>query len=156
MYRWSWVVEDSDSISPLESCCASAGQHPTPYLPSQLLPSQKLSVRKRRPSHPAYKRPERKIDIAATISLTYKFTRVSTVVPLLYGRFVSCIQLFLQYDSVCPQGVTQQVTHRVAPLLTGTTYGDNVRLLNSVIQVRHNQAFIIKMYFRSSAITECC
>ncbi|XP_074526057.1 ectopic P granules protein 5 homolog isoform X2 [Halichoeres trimaculatus] len=50
------------------------------------------------------------------------------------AQFVSCIQLFLQYDSVCPQGVTQQVTHRVAPLLTGTTYGDNVRLLNSVIQ----------------------
>uniref|UniRef100_A0A3P8W6G9 Ectopic P-granules autophagy protein 5 homolog (C. elegans) n=1 Tax=Cynoglossus semilaevis TaxID=244447 RepID=A0A3P8W6G9_CYNSE len=49
-------------------------------------------------------------------------------------QFVSCVQLFLQYDSVCPQGVTQQVTHRVAPLLTGTTYGDNVRLLNSVIQ----------------------
>lgn len=54
------------------------------------------------------------------------------------GRFVSCVQLFLQYDSVCPQGVTQQVTHRVAPLLTGTTYGDNVRLLNSVIQVCHH------------------
>lgn len=52
-----------------------------------------------------------------------------------FPRFVSCIQLFLQYDSVCPQGVTQQVTHRVAPLLTGTTYGDNVRLLNSAIQV---------------------
>lgn len=50
------------------------------------------------------------------------------------SQFVSCIQLFLQYDSVCPQGVTQQVTHRVAPLLTGTTYGDHVRLLNSVIQ----------------------
>ncbi|XP_067375939.1 ectopic P granules protein 5 homolog isoform X2 [Channa argus] len=50
------------------------------------------------------------------------------------SQFVSCIQLFLQYDSVCPQGVTQQVTHRVAPLLTGTTYGENVRLLNSVIQ----------------------
>ncbi|KAM9858500.1 ectopic P granules protein 5 homolog [Aulostomus maculatus] len=50
------------------------------------------------------------------------------------SQFVSCIQLFLQYDSVCPQGVTQQVTHRVAPLLTGTNYGDNVRLLNSVIQ----------------------
>lgn len=49
-------------------------------------------------------------------------------------QFVSCIQVFLQSDSVCPQGVTQQVTHRVAPLLTGTTYGDNVRLLNSVIQ----------------------
>ncbi|XP_068594938.1 ectopic P granules protein 5 homolog [Brachionichthys hirsutus] len=50
------------------------------------------------------------------------------------SQFVSCIQLFLQYDSMCPQGVTQQVTHRVAPLLTGTTYGDNIRLLNSVIQ----------------------
>ncbi|XP_077571693.1 ectopic P granules protein 5 homolog [Stigmatopora nigra] len=50
------------------------------------------------------------------------------------AQFLSCIQLFLQYDSVCPQGVTQQVTHRVAPLLTGTVYGDNVRLLNSVIQ----------------------
>lgn len=50
-------------------------------------------------------------------------------------RFVSCVQLFLQCDSVCPQSVTQQVTHRVAPLLVGGTYGDNVRLLNSVIQV---------------------
>ncbi|KAM4576445.1 ectopic P granules protein 5 homolog [Odontesthes bonariensis] len=50
------------------------------------------------------------------------------------SQFVSCIQLFLQYDSVCPQGVAQQVTHRVAPLLTGTSYGDNVRLLNSMIQ----------------------
>ncbi|KAM8886889.1 ectopic P granules protein 5 homolog [Spinachia spinachia] len=50
------------------------------------------------------------------------------------SEFVSCIQLFLQYDSLCPQGVTQQVTHRVAPLLTGTTYGDIVRHLNSVIQ----------------------
>ena len=49
--------------------------------------------------------------------------------------FVSCVQLFLQSDSVCPQGVTQQVTHRVAPLLVGGAYGDNVRLLNSVIQV---------------------
>ncbi|XP_046871698.1 ectopic P granules protein 5 homolog [Hypomesus transpacificus] len=49
-------------------------------------------------------------------------------------QFVDCVQLFLQCDSVCPQGVTQQVTHRVAPLLTGATYGDNVRLLNSVIQ----------------------
>lgn len=48
--------------------------------------------------------------------------------------FLGCVQLFLQCDSVCPQGVTQQVTHRVAPLLTGATYGDNVRLLNSVIQ----------------------
>ncbi|KAK7934057.1 hypothetical protein WMY93_004953 [Mugilogobius chulae] len=50
------------------------------------------------------------------------------------SQFVSCIQTFLQSDSVCPQGVTQHVTHRVAPLFTGNTYGDNVRLLNSVIQ----------------------
>lgn len=50
------------------------------------------------------------------------------------SQFVSCIQTFLQCDSVCPQGVTQQVTHRVAPLFTGAIYGDNVRLLNSVIQ----------------------
>uniref|UniRef100_A0A674F4B4 Ectopic P-granules autophagy protein 5 homolog (C. elegans) n=1 Tax=Salmo trutta TaxID=8032 RepID=A0A674F4B4_SALTR len=49
-------------------------------------------------------------------------------------QFVGCIQLFLQCDGVCPQGVTQQVTHRVAPLFTGGTYGDMVRLLNSVIQ----------------------
>lgn len=63
----------------------------------------------------------------------------------LHSRFVSCIQLFLQYDSVCPQGVTQQVTHRVAPLLTGTTYGDNVRLLNSVIQVCHT-GFYYEVY----------
>lgn len=55
----------------------------------------------------------------------------------IYTRFVSCIQLFLQYDSVCPQGVTQHVTHRVAPLLTGATYGDNIRLLNSIIAVCH-------------------
>ncbi|XP_061134077.1 ectopic P granules protein 5 homolog [Syngnathus typhle] len=68
---------------------------------------------------------------------------LDTILPQIYplsfylvnnSQFVSCIQLFLQYDSVCPQGVTQHVTHRVAPLLTGTTYGDNVRLLNSVIQ----------------------
>uniref|UniRef100_A0A4W5M5U7 Uncharacterized protein n=1 Tax=Hucho hucho TaxID=62062 RepID=A0A4W5M5U7_9TELE len=50
-------------------------------------------------------------------------------------QFVGCVQLFLQCDGVCPQGVTQQVTHRVAPLFTGGTYGDMVRLLNSVIQV---------------------
>lgn len=76
-----------------------------------------------------------------------------TVVPLFFARFVSCIQLFLQYDSVCPQGVTQQVTHRVAPLLTGTTYGDNVRLLNSVIQVCHNEP---KVHVRFSVITDNC
>ena len=58
-----------------------------------------------------------------------------SLLVLLVPSFVSLVQLFLQSDSVCPQGVTQQVTHRVAPLLTGAAYGDNVRLLNSVIQV---------------------
>lgn len=75
--------------------------------------------------------------------------------PSVDARFVSCIQLFLQYDSVCPQGVTQQVTHRVAPLFTGTTYGDNVRLLNSVIQVCHKESLFdnkYTVYFRSSVI----
>lgn len=60
-------------------------------------------------------------------------------------RFVSCIQLFLQYDSVCPQGVTQQVTHRVAPLLTGATYGDNIRLLNSIIMVCHHELSLLSL-----------
>ncbi|MBN3301121.1 EPG5 protein, partial [Amia calva] len=49
-------------------------------------------------------------------------------------QFLSCIQLFLQSDSVVPQGMTQQVTHKVTQHLTGATYGENVKLLNSVIQ----------------------
>ncbi|KAG9355088.1 hypothetical protein JZ751_001801 [Albula glossodonta] len=49
-------------------------------------------------------------------------------------QFLSCIQLFLQLDSGTPQGVTQQVTHKVAQHLIGTSHGENVKLLNSVIQ----------------------
>lgn len=43
--------------------------------------------------------------------------------------------MFLQLDSGTPQGVTQQVTHKVAQHLIGTSHGENVKLLNSVIQV---------------------
>ncbi|KAI1900325.1 hypothetical protein AGOR_G00048810 [Albula goreensis] len=49
-------------------------------------------------------------------------------------QFLSCIQLFLQLDSGTPQGVTQQVTHKVAQHLIGTSHGENVKLLNSIIQ----------------------
>ncbi|KAJ8405585.1 hypothetical protein AAFF_G00315650 [Aldrovandia affinis] len=50
-------------------------------------------------------------------------------------QFLSCIQLFLQLDSGIPQGVTQQVTHKVTQHLIGTSHGENVKLLNSVIQI---------------------
>uniref|UniRef100_A0A673TGY1 Ectopic P-granules autophagy protein 5 homolog n=1 Tax=Suricata suricatta TaxID=37032 RepID=A0A673TGY1_SURSU len=49
-------------------------------------------------------------------------------------QFLSHLLLFLHLDSGVPQGVTQQVTHKVAQHLTGTSYGDNVKLLNSMIQ----------------------
>ncbi|GAB1301887.1 Ectopic P granules protein 5 homolog [Apodemus speciosus] len=49
-------------------------------------------------------------------------------------QFLSNLLLFLQLDSGVPQGVTQQVTHRVAQHLTGAIHGDNVKLLNSMIQ----------------------
>nr|XP_020841414.1 ectopic P granules protein 5 homolog isoform X1 [Phascolarctos cinereus] len=48
--------------------------------------------------------------------------------------FLSYLHLFLHLDSGIPQGVTQQVTHKVAQHLTGTNYGENVKLLNSMIQ----------------------
>lgn len=51
-------------------------------------------------------------------------------------QFLSNLLLFLHLDSGVPQGVTQQVTHRVAHHLTGAIHGDNVKLLNSMIQVR--------------------
>lgn len=51
-------------------------------------------------------------------------------------RFLSHLLLFLHLDSGVPQGVTQQVTHKVAQHLTGASHGDNVKLLNSMIQVR--------------------
>ncbi len=50
-------------------------------------------------------------------------------------RFLSCIQLFLQLDSGGSQGVTQQVTQKVAQHLIGTSTCENIKLLNSVIQV---------------------
>ncbi|XP_006973919.1 ectopic P granules protein 5 homolog isoform X1 [Peromyscus maniculatus bairdii] len=49
-------------------------------------------------------------------------------------QFMSNLLLFLHLDSGVPQGVTQQVTHKVAQHLTGTSHGDNVKLLNSMIQ----------------------
>ncbi|XP_043934118.1 ectopic P granules protein 5 homolog [Protopterus annectens] len=49
-------------------------------------------------------------------------------------KFLSCIQHFIQLDSGVPQGMTQQVTQKVTQHLTGANYGDNIRLLNSMIQ----------------------
>ncbi|EPY81874.1 ectopic P granules protein 5-like protein, partial [Camelus ferus] len=49
-------------------------------------------------------------------------------------RFLSHLLLFLHLDSGVPQGVTQQVTHKVAQHLMGASHGDNVKLLNSMIQ----------------------
>ncbi|XP_006144470.1 ectopic P granules protein 5 homolog [Tupaia chinensis] len=49
-------------------------------------------------------------------------------------QFLSHLLLFLHLDSGVPQGVTQQVTHKVAQHLTGASNGDNVKLLNSMIQ----------------------
>ncbi|GAB0202585.1 hypothetical protein GRJ2_002724100 [Grus japonensis] len=43
-------------------------------------------------------------------------------------------QLFLHLDSGVPQGVTQQVTHKVTQHLTGVSYGENYKLLSSMIQ----------------------
>lgn len=56
--------------------------------------------------------------------------------PCVLRRFLSHLLLFLHLDSGVPQGVTQQVTHKVAQHLTGASHGDNVKLLNSMIQVR--------------------
>ncbi|KFV98538.1 Ectopic P granules protein 5, partial [Eurypyga helias] len=65
------------------------------------------------------------------------------IVPLFYScqyyllkneQFLSYVQLFLHLDSGVPQGVTQQVTHKVTQHLTGVSYGENVKLLNSMIQ----------------------
>ncbi|KAM4841336.1 ectopic P granules protein 5 homolog isoform 2-T2 [Thomomys bottae] len=49
-------------------------------------------------------------------------------------QFLSHLLLFLHLDSGVPQGVTQQVTHKVAQHLTGGSHGDNLKLLNSMIQ----------------------
>ncbi|NXJ06901.1 EPG5 protein, partial [Odontophorus gujanensis] len=49
-------------------------------------------------------------------------------------QFLSHVQLFLHLDSGVPQGVTQQVTHKVTQHLTGVNYGENIKLLSSMIQ----------------------
>ncbi|XP_012860183.2 ectopic P granules protein 5 homolog isoform X2 [Echinops telfairi] len=49
-------------------------------------------------------------------------------------QFLSHFLLFLHLDSGVPQGVTQQVTHKVAQHLTGASHGDNVKLLSGMIQ----------------------
>lgn len=54
-------------------------------------------------------------------------------------RFLSYVELFLHLDSGVPQGVTQQVTHKVTQHLTGVNYGENVKLLSSMIQVRNKK-----------------
>lgn len=48
--------------------------------------------------------------------------------------------------------MTQQVTHKVTQHLTGASYGENVKLLNSMIQVRrlkkknkHNKTVVGEM-----------
>ncbi|NXK38181.1 EPG5 protein, partial [Piprites chloris] len=65
------------------------------------------------------------------------------ILPLFYScqyyllkneQFLSYIQLFLHLDTGVPQGVTQQVTHKVTQHLTGVNYGENVKLLSSMIQ----------------------
>uniref|UniRef100_A0A8C0FDI8 Ectopic P-granules autophagy protein 5 homolog n=1 Tax=Bubo bubo TaxID=30461 RepID=A0A8C0FDI8_BUBBB len=65
------------------------------------------------------------------------------ILPLFYScqyyllkneQFLSYVQLFLHLDSGVPQGVTQQVTHKVTQHLTGVSYGENVKLLSSMIQ----------------------
>ncbi|KAL8204232.1 UNVERIFIED_CONTAM: Ectopic P granules protein 5, partial [Gekko kuhli] len=65
------------------------------------------------------------------------------VLPLFYPcqfyllkneQFLSYLHQFLQLDSGVPQGMTQQVTRTVAQHLTGTSYGENIKLLNSMIQ----------------------
>ncbi|KAA0717308.1 Ectopic P granules protein 5 -like protein [Triplophysa tibetana] len=68
---------------------------------------------------------------------------LENILPLVYNcqfyllkneQFISCIQLFLQLDS-WTQGVTQQVTQKVTQHLIGTSTCENIKLLNSVIQV---------------------
>ncbi|MGH0172201.1 UNVERIFIED_CONTAM: hypothetical protein FKN15_063006 [Acipenser sinensis] len=54
--------------------------------------------------------------------------------------FLYSIQLFLQLDSGTPQGMAQQVTNKVTQHLTGASYGENVKLLNSVIQAHVSES----------------
>ncbi|XP_078406611.1 ectopic P granules protein 5 homolog [Cetorhinus maximus] len=55
-------------------------------------------------------------------------------------QFLTCLQLFLQTDSGVLQGVTQQVTQKVAQHLTGVSYGENIKLLNSMIQTHVSES----------------
>ncbi|XP_067888811.1 ectopic P granules protein 5 homolog [Heterodontus francisci] len=55
-------------------------------------------------------------------------------------QFLMCLQLFLQTDSGVTQGVTQQVTQKVAQHLTGISYGENIKLLNSMIQTHVSES----------------
>ncbi|NXG32270.1 EPG5 protein, partial [Dromaius novaehollandiae] len=66
------------------------------------------------------------------------------ILPLFYScqyyllkneQFLSYVQLFLHLDSGILQGMTQQVTHKVTQHLTGVSYGENVKLLSSMIQI---------------------
>ncbi|XP_030323198.1 ectopic P granules protein 5 homolog isoform X2 [Calypte anna] len=68
---------------------------------------------------------------------------LNKILPLFYScqyyllkneQFLSYVQLFLQLDSGVPQGMTQQVTQKVTQHLTGVNYGENVKLLSSMIQ----------------------
>ncbi|KAK1176492.1 hypothetical protein AOXY_G1382 [Acipenser oxyrinchus oxyrinchus] len=74
---------------------------------------------------------------------------LQVVLPLVYPcqyyllkneQFLNSIQLFLQLDSGTPQGMAQQVTHKVTQHLTGASYGENVKLLNSVIQAHVSES----------------
>ncbi|XP_056314223.1 ectopic P granules protein 5 homolog [Danio aesculapii] len=67
---------------------------------------------------------------------------LENILPVVYNcqfyllkneQFLSCVQLFLQLDSGT-QGVTQQVTQKVAQHLIGTATCENIKLINSVIQ----------------------
>ncbi|XP_078718187.1 ectopic P granules protein 5 homolog isoform X2 [Lampetra fluviatilis] len=50
-------------------------------------------------------------------------------------QFLQLVQTFLQVDGGVAQGVTQQVTHKVTQHFSSApAFGENVRLLNSVIQ----------------------
>ncbi|XP_062874034.1 ectopic P granules protein 5 homolog [Trichomycterus rosablanca] len=49
-------------------------------------------------------------------------------------QFLNCLHLFFKLDSGAPQGVTQQVTHKVTQHLIGTSSCENIKLLNSMIQ----------------------
>ncbi|KAM9262786.1 ectopic P granules protein 5 homolog isoform 3-T3 [Morus bassanus] len=84
------------------------------------------------------------LDMTESVMLHPLLKAVKTGVPIgcylalamttLGHRFLPYVQLFLHLDSGVPQGVTQQVTHKVTQHLTGVSYGENVKLLSSMIQ----------------------